>query len=121
MKLTEIHQGSQCFYKGSLATTKEKLGHITHFLPLSSPCVNLTFFPVQMRGAMEDLKKSTKALEEDVNINKEDFRRAINQVIKQAKEGPEFLQQKGPGLINKLANDYIDEVRWLLLLFMKRD
>ena len=60
---------------------------------------------------MEDLKKSTKALEEDVNINKEDFRRAINQVIKQAKEGPEFLQQKGPGLINKLANDYIDEVR----------
>ena len=64
-----------------------------------------------MKGAMEDLKKSTKALEEDVNINKEDFRRAINQVIKQAKEGPEFLQQKGPGLINKLANDYIDEVR----------
>ena len=40
-----------------------------------------------MKGAMEDLKKSTKALEEDVNINKEDFRRAINQVIKQAKEG----------------------------------
>jgi len=68
----------------------------------------------QMKGAMEDLKKSTKALEEDVNINKEDFRRAINQVIKQAKEGPEFLQQKGPGLINKLANDYIDEAVGLI-------
>jgi len=68
----------------------------------------------EMRVAMGNLKNSTDALERDVHINKSDFRKAIRQVIVQARKGPEFLQRKGPGLISDLANKYIDEAVGLI-------
>ena len=56
---------------------------------------NMAQLVAEMKAAVADLKASTDALEKDVTINRADFRKAIQQVILQARKGPEFLQRKG--------------------------
>jgi len=81
---------------------------------------NMAQLVAEMKAAVADLKASTDALEKDVTINRADFRKAIQQVILQARKGPEFLQRKGPALISNLANAYIDEAVGLIDHYVER-
>ena len=70
---------------------------------------NMAQLVAEMKAAVADLKASTDALEKDVTINRADFRKAIQQVILQARKGPEFLQRKGERCFGKLPSRLIDK------------
>ena len=70
---------------------------------------NMAQLVAEMKAAVADLKASTDALEKDVTINRADFRKAIQQVILQARKGPEFLQRKGELCFGHLPSKLVDK------------
>jgi prominin 1 len=75
---------------------------------------------MDMKLAMKDLVNSVEALEQEAQHSTPNLRESLRSLIKQATTATQFLRKKGPELVNKLTDQYVNETLGLIDAYVDR-
>ncbi len=122
-KITSIDLGA---FTGRLRQVRERLGR--QQARLVGPAIqNEALFLDQMQRVVVDMKltireldNAVRALEREARHTKPNLSEALRSLIEQATKATRFLREEGPQLVDKLADQYVNETVALIDAYVER-